>query len=116
MSDLNIDGMAIAHGVVETIASLAAQSVDGVISVGDPTSNGIRSLFGGGRPATYGVTIDADENNELHITIRLIVKNGQVLPELASQVRRVIEDAIGSQTGLKVASVDVFIDGIQFEN
>lgn len=115
MTDLNIDGMAIAPGVVETIVSLAAQSVEGVYSIGDPTTSGIKSIFGGGKPSTQGIAIDVDDDNELNVTVRLFVKNGQVLPDLAANVRRAIDDAVSSQTGLHVASVDVFIDGIQFE-
>ena len=116
MADLNIDGMAIAPGVVETIVSLAAQSVDGVTCVGDPTTSGFLSIIGGGRPSTQGIEIEADEENKLHISIRLYVENGQVLPELAANVRQAIADAVSSQVGLEVGSVDIFIDGIQFDN
>ncbi len=116
MTDLNIDGMAIAPGVIETIVSSAAQSVEGVHSVGDPTTSGIKTILGGGKPSTQGINVDVDEDNQLFITVRLFVKNGQVLPDLAAQVRQAIEDAVRSQTGLRVASVDIFIDGIQFDN
>ena len=116
MTDLTIDGMAISPGVVETIISLAAQSVEGVHSVGDPTTNGIKSIFGGGKPSTQGIAINVDDDNELDVTVRLFVNSGQILPDLANDVRRAIADAVNSQTGLTVASVDVFIDGIQFDN
>lgn len=116
MTDFNIEGMAIAPGVVETIISLAAQSVEGVYSIGDPTTSGIRNILGGGKPSTQGIAIDVDDDGELNVTIRLFVKSGQVLPDLAAKVRRAIDDAVSGQTGLHVTSVDVFIDGIQFEN
>lgn len=116
MTDLTIDGMAIAPGVVETIVSLAVRSVEGVHSIGDPTANGIKNLFSGGKPSTQGIALNVNDDNELNVTVRLAVKNGQVLPDLAAEVRRAVDDAVSSQTGLKVASVDVFIDGIQFEN
>ncbi len=115
MTDLNVDGMAIAPGVVETIVSLATKSVDGILSVGDPTASGIMSMLGA-KPSTQGVDVEADEDNNLHITVRLFVKNGHVLPDLAAQVRQAIADAVSSQTGLSVASVDVFIDGISFDS
>ena len=116
MAELNIDGMAIAPGVVETIVSLAAQSVEGVSCVGDPTTSGIRSIIGGGKPSTQGIEVEADEGNKLHVSIRLHVESGQVLPELAAKVRQAIADAVNSQVGLGVGSVDIFIDGIQFGN
>ena len=113
MADLNIDGMAIAPGVVETIISLAARDVAGVVSVGDPTTSGIMSLIGG-RPSTQGVEVEADDNGDLLVSIRLHVKSGQILPDLAASVRQAISDAVNTQVGAKVASVDVYIDGIQF--
>lgn len=115
MTDLNIDGLAIAPGVVETIVSLAASSVDGVQSVGDPTTSGIMSMIGA-KPSTSGVDIEVDEDNNLHATVRLFVKSGHVLPDLANEVRSNIADAVHSQTGMNIASVDVFIDGISFNN
>ena len=114
MADLNIDGMAIAPGVVETIVSLAALDVPGVISVGDPTTSGIRSLIGG-KPSTQGVEIAMGEDDELNVCIRLHVKNGQVLPDLAANVRQAVADAVNTQVGAEIGSVDVFIDGIQCE-
>lgn len=114
MADLNIDGMAIAPGVVETIVSLAARDVNGVVSVGDPTTSGLRSLIGGGKPSTQGVEIESDDEGKLQVSLRLHVKSGLVLPELAADVRKAVDDAVNSQVGISVGSVDVYIDGIQF--
>ena len=49
MSDLTVDGMALAPGVVETIVSIAVADVDGVASVGNApvASRGIRGVLGG---------------------------------------------------------------------
>ena len=115
MAELSIDGMAIAPGVVETIVSLAAQSVDGVACVGDPTASGIRSIIGG-KPSTQGVEVESDDDGKLHVSLRLHVKSGPVLPELAASVRKAVADAVSSQVGMTVGSVDIFIDGIQFDN
>lgn len=116
MTDLNIDGMNIAPGVVETIVSLAARDVDGVAAIGDPTTSGFLSFIGGGKPSTQGIEVDVDENDELLISIRLHVKSGRVLPDVAAAVRLAIADAVSTQVGAKVGAVDVYIDGIQFED
>ncbi len=115
MADLSIDGMNIAPGVVETIVSLAARDVEGVAGIGDPTTNGLLTFIGG-RPSTQGIEVDVDENNELHVSIRLHVISGHALPDVAAAVRQAIADAVSTQVGAKVASVDIFIDGIQFED
>ncbi|MBQ1450304.1 MAG: Asp23/Gls24 family envelope stress response protein [Eggerthellaceae bacterium] len=115
MSDLNIEGMTIAPGVVETIISLAARDVEGVASIGPATTSGLMDLIGGGRPSTQGIEVTTDENDELHVSIRMDVKSGNVLPDLAANVRRAVVDAVATQVGVKVAAVDIYIDGIQFE-
>ena len=116
MADLNIDGMAIAPGVVETIVSLAARDVDGVASVGPAATNGIFNLIGGGKPSTQGIEIDLDDDEKLHVAIRMEVESGRVLPDLAANVRQAVADAVSTQVGLEVSSVDIYIDGIQFNN
>ena len=115
MSDLNIEGMTIAPGVVETIISLAARDVEGVASIGPATTSGLMDLIRGGRPSTQGIEVTTDENDELHVSIRMDVKSGNVLPDLAANVRRAVVDAVATQVGVKVAAVDIYIDGIQFE-
>lgn len=115
MTDLNIDGMAIAPGVVETIISLAARDVDGVESVGDPTTSGIMSFIGG-KPSTQGIEVAKGEDDALYVSARLFVKSGYVLPDVAANVRQAIADAVETQVGAKVGAVDIFIDGIHFDN
>ena len=46
MTELNVDGMALAPGVVETIVSIAANEVEGVACIGPSTTSGLRSVFG----------------------------------------------------------------------
>ena len=115
MTDLNIGGMAIAPGVVETIVTMAARDVEGVACVGSAATSGLRSLMAG-KPSTQGIQIEVDENDQLCISVRMDIKNGYVLPDVAAKVRQSIADAIATQIGAKVGSVDIFIDGIQFAN
>lgn len=113
MTDLNVDGMALAPGVVETIVSIAANEVDGVAAIGSSSNGGLRSVFAS-KPATQGIDITVDEEEKVHISIRVDVYYGYVLPDLAANIRQAISDAVASQVGIPVAAVDVYIDGIQF--
>ena len=113
MTDLNIDGMAIAPGVVETIVSIAANEVDGVASVGPSATSGLRAMFAS-KPSTQGIDIAVDEDDKLVISVRVDVYYGYVLPDLAANLRQAVADAVASQVGAQVSSVDVYIDGIQF--
>lgn len=115
MSDLNVEGMALAPGVVETIVSIAVGEVEGVASVGTPgvAKAGFKGVFGG-KPSTQGIEIETNEEGELVITVRIEVQYGYSLPTIAANVREAVADAAVSQVGAQVASVDVYIDGIQF--
>lgn len=115
MTDLNIDGMALAPGVIETIISIAAQEVEGVASVGSTNTGGLRAMFAS-KPATQGIEIDVTDSDKLRISVRIDVYYGFVIPEIAAQIRAAVTDAVGCQIGIPVDSVDVYIDGIQFQN
>ena len=74
---------------------------------------GIRAVFGQ-KPSTQGIEITVNEDNKLAVAVRIEVYYGFVLPEVASSLRQAVADAVASQVGVEVASVDVYIDGIQF--
>ena len=105
MTELNVDGMALAPGVVETIVSIAC--------IGPSTTSGLRSVFGS-KPTTQGIEITVGEDDKLQISIRVDVYYGFVLPDLAASIRQAISDAVTSQVGIPVGAVDVYIDGMQF--
>ena len=113
MTELNVDGMALAPGVVETIVSIAANEVEGVACIGPSTTSGLRSVFGS-KPTTQGIEITVGEDDKLQISIRVDVSYGSVLPDLAASIRQDISDAVTSQVGIPVGAVDVYIDGMQF--
>ena len=73
----------------------------------------IRSMLGG-KPSTQGIELEVDEGSKLKVAAHVDVYFGQVLPEVADRVRTAIADAVASQVGVEVSSVDVYVDGIQF--
>lgn len=112
MSDLNIEGMAIAPGVVETIISIAVSDVDGVASVG--SAGGIKGVLAGGKPSTQGIEVVPTEDDQLAVTVHIEAQYGYALPEMAENIRQSVADAVLTQVGVGVSSVDVYIDGLQF--
>ena len=110
MTNVNVDGMALAPGVLETIISIAVAEVEGVASLGSAVS-GLRSVLSA-KQLSQGVGVEVDEN--LNVAVHLDAYYGTVLPELAAKVREAVVDAAAIQVGASIASVDVYIDGIQF--
>ena len=110
---LNVDGLTIAPGVVETILSLAISQIDGVAIIGAPRmSEGVISAFNK-RHASQGIIVTAEEE-KITVEVHVQVYYGFRLPEVAAQIRSTTADALKSQVAVDVAAVNVFIDAIQF--
>jgi hypothetical protein len=60
---------------------------------------------------TRPVEIDVD-GDRCDVSVHLDARMGEHLPSLAANVRRMIADAVGSMTGLKVAAVNVSFSGV----
>ncbi len=114
-NELNVDGMSLAPGVVETIISITANEVEGVASVGSAgaANRNLRSVLGQ-KPSTAGIETVVDDDGKLFVTLHIDVYYGQVLPELAAKLRQAIADALLVQVGVEVAAIDIYVDGIQF--
>ena len=41
---------------------------------------------------------------------------GKPIPQVAEAVRQTVADAVATQVGFTVSSVDVYVDGIRFNN
>ena len=107
---MNVEGLSIAPGVMETIISV----VDGVASLGSFATSGIRSMLAS-KPSTSGIETKMGDDSKLSVAVHVEVYYGYVLPELAAQLRSAIAEALATQAGVEVSSVDVYIDGLQFK-
>ena len=113
MSDeIRLEGLGVAPGVLDTIVTLAAQGVQGVAAVG---ASGLAGLVQkGARKSARAVDVCLDEDGGITATIHIQVFYGQKLKDVANAVQHSVADAVSSQVGVKVAGVDVFVDGIVF--
>lgn len=115
MSDeIRLEGLGVAPGVLDTIVTVATESCDGVVAVGAP---GIAGLVqkGARKGAARAVDVVTAEDGQVSVTIHVQVRYGMKLREVARCVQEQVSDALVSQVGVEVAAVDVFIDGLVFE-
>ena len=114
--DENPDGsVSFATGVVETIAGLAAQEVEGVASMAS-VSTGFADMFTrkSTRNLTKGVRVDLD-GNMVTVDITIVVEYGSPVPDVARGIQENVKKAIETMSGLTVHSVDVHVSGVSFE-
>ncbi len=112
--ELYVDGLGLAPGVMETIIAIAAHDVEGVASVGSSSFTGIRRSRFATKQASQAVDVSMNDAEAIDIAVHIDVYYGQAIPQVAAAVRQAIADAIVTQVGFTISSIDVYVDGICF--
>ena len=114
--DENPDGsVSFATGVVETIAGLAAQEVEGVASMAS-ASTGFADMFTrkSTRNFTKGVRVDIN-GGTVAVDVTIVVEYGSPIPDVARSIQENVKKAIETMSGLDVRNVDVHVQAVSFE-
>lgn len=102
----------IADEVVSIVAGLAATDIEGVASMSGGIAGGIAEVLGR-RNLSKGVKVEVGAE-ETKIDIFIIVNYGVRIPDVAWNIQESVKKAVEEMTGLKVASVNVHVQGIHF--
>ena len=100
----------ISDEVIETIASVAVSSVDGVSGTGSGIVDGIARKFSK-KPSTTGIKATVNES-ATSVDINIVVKYGVRIPEVAWTVQDAVKKEIELMTGLTVEKINVRVVGI----
>jgi uncharacterized alkaline shock family protein YloU len=109
--EITLEGIGIAPGVLETIATVAAQGVDGVAEV-SCVGGGLAGLVQKG--SSRGVCVEVSDEGALVVSLRIHAAYGRPLREIATDVQKAVVDALLTHTGQTVAAVDVYVDDVVF--
>lgn len=114
--EIKLDGLGLAPGVLETIVTLAAKSVEGVACVCGQGLAGLAqkavSKSGGKAPKPVEVRL---QDGSVSVALHVEFDYGKPLRAVAVAVQEAVADAVRSQVGVPVGTVDVFVDGIVFK-
>lgn len=113
-SQSDVDGTVhVAEDVIAQIASRALASVEGVV----PSSASLMSNFRMGRKAINGVRIAVAEAdpNEVSVDTYVSVKYGLRIPDVCWDIQAAIKDQVEKFSGKKVKSVNVYVQGMVFD-
>jgi uncharacterized alkaline shock family protein YloU len=112
-------GTRIEDSVVQKIAGIAAQEVDGV-RMGGGTSQAVGGILSsitggsaGGGSQTRGVSVEVGEV-ESAVDITMTVEYGKSIPQVSEAVRRNIVNRIENLTGLNVTEVNITVNDVFF--
>ena len=107
----------IAESVVAKIASLAAQEVSGVDSLGGAISGAIAGVVGrvrGSEHKTAGVGVEVG-TKQAAVDLTMKVRYPFPIHEVADAVRQNVTERIESMTGLEVVEVNIAVTDLTFD-
>ena len=102
----NDESIKISNDVVASIAGVAVSEVPGVYGM----AGGITEIFGK-KGLTKGIKVEVGEK-ETKIDVNIIVEYGARSPDVAFEIQNRVKKAVETMTGLKVANVNIHIQGI----
>ncbi|MFJ1754265.1 Asp23/Gls24 family envelope stress response protein [Kitasatospora sp. NPDC088134] len=106
---------ALAVGVVEKIAGMAAREVSGIHALGSGfsrTFGAVRDRVPGSKSSVgRGIKAEVGEK-QAAIDIALVVEYGVIIPRLAGEVRSSIIGAVERMTGLEVVEVNIAVNDV----
>lgn len=98
----NLGQIKISNDVIQTIAGFAALEVEGI----DKSTSFTDKLF-----RNNGIKVEIEDNQAI-VDIDLMVKFGEVIPEVCKKVQESIINAVETMAGLKVSQVNVHVNAI----
>lgn len=105
-----IGDVKIASDVVTVIATMAATEVNGISSMSGGLTGDIAEKFGV-KSSNKGIKVQIGETETI-IDLFLIVEYGVKVPDVAWEVQQNVKKSVEAMTGLKVAEVNIHIQGI----
>ena len=94
----------ISDEVVSVIARIAAEQVEGIHSIGEPSLRNLISRMG----RSHGVAAEVGMK-EAAVDVEIIVEFGYPIKDVAQTLRRHVIETIESMTGRRVIEVDVHV-------
>ncbi|NLT58392.1 MAG: Asp23/Gls24 family envelope stress response protein [Clostridiales bacterium] len=101
----------ISEDVLCTIVSVAAMEVEGVHAMAQRSGADIKGLITPKKTAGKGVRIELD-SGQVRVDLTIVVGMGVKIPDVVARLQANVKQAIESMTGMTVAGVDVYVQGM----
>lgn len=99
--------VSIAEEVVGSIASIAAQEVEGLSGLKGTVADGLAALLSGEK--RQGVAAQLSQDQSIRIRLKAVIHYGYPIHEVAHKVQAKVKQEIEGMTGLRVSAVDVYV-------
>ncbi|MBF0386105.1 MAG: Asp23/Gls24 family envelope stress response protein [Candidatus Omnitrophica bacterium] len=110
-SKINLGSIQVEKQVIADIIASAVSEIDGVNLIKRNMFEEFMLLIG--LKITPGAQIRFTDNNELLITVKVLIPFGINIQEAAQQIQSVIRSALAKMVDLNIKEINVNISGIQ---
>lgn len=97
--------------VIASIASLAAQEIEGIKRIGGDFKSGLLQLMG--KKTLFAVKVEITRNEEVELELPLVIKYGFNIPEIANKVQENVRNALEKMTNLSIKDININVQGIE---
>ena len=113
LGDSELGDVKIHDSVIATLTRNAALAVEGVSRLsGNSLVDNLAEIVGSRRMQSRAITIAVNENNQISIEIKLNIKVGFTIPEVATNVQKAVIANVEKVTGMTVTTVHVLVQDI----
>ena len=116
LDDTELGDIKIHESVIASVARRAALAVEGVSRLaGSSLVDNLAEIVGSRRMQSRAVNISIGEKNEVSIELKVILRCGCCIPEVAAAVQKTVISEVEKTTGMSVTAVDVLVQEIEDE-
>ena len=108
---LSENNIKISNDVIEMIAGVAANEVQGVSEMTGGFAGGISEILSGKKNYSKGIKVSINETSVI-IDVNIIVEYGARIPDVAFEIQKRVKTAVENMTGLTVEEVNVHVQGV----
>jgi uncharacterized alkaline shock family protein YloU len=112
-SRTDLGSIRIHKDVIASIASLASLEVEGVKKIGGDLKASVYELLG--KKQQRGINVEIDRNDEVILSVPLIVKYGYNVTDIARNVQENIQQSLEKMTNLTIKEINVNVQRIEKE-
>ncbi|CUS26156.1 alkaline shock protein [Paucilactobacillus oligofermentans DSM 15707 = LMG 22743] len=109
--DQSLGSIEISPSVLETVAGIAANQIEGVSKMHGSITSNVTELLGRHTDHARGVKLTRDEN-ELVVDVDVYLEYGVNVPKTAIEIQDKVKQQVSLMTDLKIQEVNVHIEGM----
>lgn len=97
--------------VIASIAALAAIEIEGVKRIGGDFKSGLLELIGNKAP--LAINVEINKNEEVRLSVPLVVKYGFNVPDIANRVQENVRNSLEKMTSLSIKEININVQSIE---